>query len=105
MSYGFSVVYSETGINWIISHNHGYLEGFSKDPEVAKPSSRKHVNCTLFIPKNFTRHFMTFLNTDGADVSPKKSTVNTKYMKIVSNKLKVTEDSLYNQNASYKMIL
>ena len=48
---------------------------------------------------------MTFLNTDGADVSPKKSTVNTTYMKIVSNELKITEDSLYNQNASYKMIL
>ena len=56
-----------------------FLKAVSEDSEIAKPSSRKHTIRTLFILQNFNRQFMTFVNTNSADVSPKGSTVNTKY--------------------------
>ena len=31
----------------------------------------KHAICSLLILQNVTRHFMTFVNTNGADVTPK----------------------------------
>lgn len=53
-----------------------FLKAASKHPEFARPSSRKHVIVILLILQNFTRHFVTFINTNGADVNSRRRTVN-----------------------------